>query len=131
MSSRSAASWPAALEAARRAGVVHRDLKGANVMVLPSGDVKVLDFGLAKFAASSEQRLMNPVGRPTDPGLIFGTAEFMSPEQALGREVDHRSDLFSFGVILYELLTGTLPFKGEHAHGALLVDSQHATRAGQ
>ena len=82
-------------------------------MILPSGDVKVLDFGLAKFAASSEQRLMNPVSRPTDPGLIFGTAEFMSPEQALGREVDHRSDLFSLGVILYELLTGALPFKGE------------------
>jgi predicted Ser/Thr protein kinase len=102
----------AALEAARRATVVHRDLKGSNVMVLPSGDVKVLDFGLAKFAASAEQRLMNPVGRPTEPGLIFGTAEFMSPEQALGREVDHRSDLFSLGVILYELLTGTLPFKG-------------------
>jgi serine/threonine protein kinase len=77
------------------------------------GDVKVLDFGLAKFAASGEQRLMNPVSRPTDPGLIFGTAEFMSPEQALGREVDHRSDLFSLGVILYELLTGALPFKGE------------------
>ena len=103
----------AALETARRAGIVHRDLKGSNVMILPSGDVKVLDFGLAKFAASSEQRLMNPVSRPTDPGLIFGTAEFMSPEQALGREVDHRSDLFSLGVILYELLTGVLPFKGE------------------
>jgi predicted Ser/Thr protein kinase len=103
----------AALETARRAGIVHRDLKGSNVMILPSGDVKVLDFGLAKFAASSEQRLMNPVSRPTDPGLIFGTAEFMSPEQALGREVDHRSDLFSLGVILYELLTGALPFKGE------------------
>jgi predicted Ser/Thr protein kinase len=102
----------AALEAARKAGVIHRDLKGANVMVLPSGDVKVLDFGLAKFVPSSEQRLMNPVSRPTDPGLIFGTAEFMSPEQALGREVDHRSDLFSLGVILYELLTGSLPFKG-------------------
>ena len=101
-----------ALEAARKAGVVHRDFKGSNVMVLPSGEVKVLDFGLAKFASSSEQRLMNPVSRPTDPGLIFGTAEFMSPEQALGREVDHRSDLFSFGVILYELLTGALPFKG-------------------
>ncbi len=102
-----------ALEAARLAGVVHRDLKGANVMVLPSGDIKVLDFGLAKFASSSEQRLMNPVARPTDPGLIFGTAEFMSPEQALGREVDHRSDLFSLGVILFELLTGGLPFKGD------------------
>jgi serine/threonine protein kinase len=101
-----------ALEAARRAGIVHRDLKGSNVMMLPSGEIKVLDFGLAKFASSSETRLINPISRPTDPGLVFGTAEFMSPEQALGREVDHRSDLFSMGVLLYELLTGRLPFSG-------------------
>jgi predicted Ser/Thr protein kinase len=100
-----------ALEAARRIGIVHRDLKGTNVMVLPSGDVKILDFGLAKVAAPSEQRLMN-TARATDPGLIFGTAEYMSPEQALGRTVDHRSDLFALGVILYELLTQTLPFQG-------------------
>ena len=101
-----------ALEAARRAGIVHRDLKGSNVMMLPNGEIKVLDFGLAKFASSSETRLINPISRPTDPGLVFGTAEFMSPEQALGREVDHRSDLFSMGVLIYEMLTGHLPFSG-------------------
>ena len=81
-------------------------------MVLASGAVKVLDFGLAKFAAAADRRLMNTVGRATEPGVVFGTAEFMSPEQALGRDLDHRSDLFSFGVLLYELLTGRLPFGG-------------------
>ena len=99
-----------ALEEARRMGVVHRDLKGTNVMLTPEGQVKVLDFGLAKFAAASERRLMNTV-RATEPGLVLGTPEYMSPEQALGREVDHRSDLFSLGVVLFELLTGQLPFK--------------------
>jgi predicted Ser/Thr protein kinase len=99
-----------ALEEARRMGVVHRDLKGTNVMLTPDGQVKVLDFGLAKFAAAAEQRLMNTV-RASEPGLVLGTPEYMSPEQALGREVDHRSDLFSLGVVLFELLTGQLPFK--------------------
>ena len=105
-----AAQLASALEEARRMGVVHRDLKGTNVMLTPDGQVKVLDFGLAKFAAASDQRLINPV-RHTEPGLVLGTAEYMSPEQALGREVDHRSDLFSLGVVLFELLTGQLPFK--------------------
>ena len=99
-----------ALEEARRMGVVHRDLKGTNVMLTPDGRVKVLDFGLAKLAAAAEQRLMNTV-RVSEPGLVLGTPEYMSPEQALGREVDHRSDLFSLGVVLFELLTGQLPFK--------------------
>jgi predicted Ser/Thr protein kinase len=99
-----------ALEEARRMGIVHRDLKGTNVMLTPEGEVKILDFGLAKLAAAAEQRLMNTV-RASEPGLVLGTPEYMSPEQALGREVDHRSDLFSLGVVLYELLTGQLPFK--------------------
>ena len=99
-----------ALEEARRTGVVHRDLKGTNVMLTPAGQVKVLDFGLAKFVTESELRLVKPA-RHTEPGLLIGTAEYMSPEQALGREVDHRSDLFSLGVVLHELLTGQLPFK--------------------
>jgi serine/threonine protein kinase len=101
-----------ALEEARRLGVVHRDLKGSNIMVLPTGGIKVLDFGLAKFAAAADRRLLNSVARTTEPGVVFGTAEFMSPEQALGRDIDHRSDLFSLGVILYELITGRLPFSG-------------------
>jgi predicted Ser/Thr protein kinase len=99
-----------ALEEAKRMGVVHRDLKGTNVMLTPEGLVKVLDFGLAKFAAAADQRLINTV-RASEPGLVLGTPEYMSPEQALGREVDHRSDLFSLGVVLFELLTGQLPFK--------------------
>ena len=99
-----------ALEEAKRMGVVHRDLKGTNVMLTPEGQVKVLDFGLAKLAAAADQRLMNTV-RASEPGLVLGTPEYMSPEQALGREVDHRSDLFSLGVVLFELLTGQLPFK--------------------
>lgn len=99
-----------ALEEARRMGVVHRDLKGTNVMLTPDGQVKVLDFGLAKLAAAADQRLINTV-RASEPGLVLGTPEYMSPEQALGREVDHRSDLFSLGVVLFELLTGQLPFK--------------------
>jgi predicted Ser/Thr protein kinase len=99
-----------ALEEARRMGVVHRDLKGTNVMLTPDGQVKVLDFGLAKFGPPADQRLMNTV-RASEPGLVLGTPEYMSPEQALGREVDHRSDLFSLGVVLFELLTGQLPFK--------------------
>jgi len=99
-----------ALEEARRMGVVHRDLKGTNVMLTPDGHVKVLDFGLAKLAAPADQRLMNTV-RASEPGMVLGTPEYMSPEQALGREVDHRSDLFSLGVVLFELLTGQLPFK--------------------
>ncbi len=100
-----------ALEAARSARVVHRDLKGSNVMVQPDGGIKVLDFGLARFADSPLAGL-RAVPRQTDPAFVFGTAEFMSPEQALGRALDHRSDLFSLGVVLYELLAGKLPFAG-------------------
>jgi serine/threonine protein kinase len=100
----------AALDEARRMHVVHRDLKGTNVMVTASGAVKVLDFGLATIASpnSSGPRLV----RDTDPGHMLGTPEYRSPEQTLRRAVDHRSDLFSLGVMLYELITGTLPFRG-------------------
>ena len=101
-----------ALEVARCARIVHRDLKGSNVMVQPSGEIKILDFGLARFADAPAATL-RPVPRQTEPGLVLGTAEFMSPEQALGRGVDHRSDLFSLGVLLYELLAGKLPFAGQ------------------
>jgi predicted Ser/Thr protein kinase len=100
-----------ALEAARSARIVHRDLKGSNVMVQADGELKILDFGLARFADSPAATL-RPVPRQTEPGLVLGTAEFMSPEQALGRSLDHRSDLFSLGVLLYDLLAGRLPFAG-------------------
>ncbi len=110
----------AGVEAAHEAGVVHRDLKPANVKLTSDGRVKVLDFGLAKSAeghsssssASQIATMTNP-NSPTVPGVILGTAPYMSPEQARGRRVDKRTDIWSFGVILYECLTGAGPFIGE------------------
>jgi DNA-binding winged helix-turn-helix (wHTH) protein/predicted Ser/Thr protein kinase len=100
-----------ALDAAHEKGIVHRDLKPANIKIKPDGMVKVLDFGLAKT-------LEAPSGDPEDSptvtvaGMILGTAAYMSPEQARGKEVDKRSDIWAFGVVLYELLTGRRPFHG-------------------
>src|SRR5471030_3179483 len=109
-----------ALEAAHEQGVIHRDLKPANIKVRSDGTVKVLDFGLAKAmepaAGSSPSLSMSPtITTPamTQAGMILGTAAYMSPEQAKGRTVDKRSDVWAFGCVLFEMLTGRRAFEGE------------------
>jgi|GEM_PF-2072308 len=95
-----------ALDHARKKNIVHRDIKSSNILLTDGKHVKLLDFGLAKFV-----NLETPVGTaPSDYGFVLGTVDYMSPEQARGETVDHRSDIFSFGVLLYEMITGQLPF---------------------
>src|ERR1700678_2164673 len=106
-----------ALEAAHEKNIIHRDLKPANIMITPAGVVKVLDFGLAAVGQSSDPS--NPANSPTltisptRAGMILGTAGYMSPEQARGKAVDRRADIWAFGVVLFEILTGKQLFQGE------------------
>ncbi len=116
-----------ALQAAHDAGIAHRDIKPDNVMIRPDGFVKLLDFGIAKLTEKNREPIdedaATAIKSGTSPGMIVGTAAYMSPEQARGKPVDARTDIFSFGVVLYEMLTVKHPFEGENAmdvSGAIL-----------
>ena len=111
----------AALNAAHEAGIIHRDIKPENIMLRPDGYVKVLDFGLAKLTEAT----YNPDESTTQTGMIMGTPSYMSPEQARGQKVDHRTDIWSFGVVLYELVSRARPFSGDTQADLMVAILQH------
>ena len=119
-----------ALVAAHSAGIIHRDIKPENIMVRKDGIVKVLDFGLAKLTEKQESSAAGPEEPTmalvnTEPGSVLGTVAYMSPEQAAGREVDARSDIWSVGVVLYEMLTSHAPFKGASKSHTIVAITDH------
>jgi serine/threonine protein kinase len=126
----------AALQAAHEAGIIHRDIKPENIMLRPDGYVKVLDFGLAKLTelrsadfgmqnADADPQSPNHIPQSTVSGVILGTPSYMSPEQARGQKVDHRTDIWSFGIVLHELVSGARPFTGDTQADLMVAILQH------